>query len=72
MSASIDIDIGGTFTDCFLTRDAERIWCKTRTTAYDLSVGMNEAIAEAAARLRIPVDDLLAARVRVDGVRPDD
>jgi N-methylhydantoinase A/oxoprolinase/acetone carboxylase beta subunit len=60
VSASIDIDIGGTFTDCFLTRDAERIWCKTRTTAYDLSVGMNEAIAEAAARLRIPVDDLLA------------
>ena len=60
MSASIDIDIGGTFTDCFVTRDGQRIWCKTRTTAYDLSVGMNEVIAEASSRLGIDVDTLLA------------
>jgi N-methylhydantoinase A/oxoprolinase/acetone carboxylase beta subunit len=60
MSSAIDIDIGGTFTDCYVTRDGERIWCKTRTTAYDLSVGMNEAIAEAASRLGLDVNDLLA------------
>ncbi|HEY1367379.1 MAG TPA: hydantoinase/oxoprolinase family protein [Gaiellaceae bacterium] len=60
MTGSIDIDIGGTFTDCYVSHEGRRIWCKTRTTAYDLSVGMNEAIAEAAARLELDVDGLLA------------
>jgi N-methylhydantoinase A/oxoprolinase/acetone carboxylase beta subunit len=60
MSASIDIDIGGTFTDCYVARGDSRVWCKTRTTAFDLSVGMNEAIAEAADRLGACVDELLA------------
>jgi len=60
MSASIDIDIGGTFTDCFVTYDGRRVWCKTRTTTYDLSVGMNEVIAEAASRLDLDVTKLLA------------
>ena len=60
MKATIDVDIGGTFTDCFVAREGERIWCKTRTTTYDLSVGMNEAIAEAALRLGLDVNQLLA------------
>jgi N-methylhydantoinase A/oxoprolinase/acetone carboxylase beta subunit len=60
MSASIDIDIGGTFTDCHARSDGRRVWCKTRTTTYDLSVGMNEVIAEAASRLGIDVSKLLA------------
>ena len=60
MSGSIDIDIGGTFTDCYISHDDHHTWCKTRTTTYDLSVGMNEAIAEAAARLGLDVDLLLA------------
>lgn len=60
MSASIDIDIGGTFTDCFVTYDSQRVWCKTRTTTYDLSVGMNEVIAEASSRLGLDVGRLLA------------
>ena len=47
MSTSIDIDIGGTFTDCFAVLDGRQVWCKTRTSTYDLSVGMNEAIAAA-------------------------
>jgi N-methylhydantoinase A/oxoprolinase/acetone carboxylase beta subunit len=59
MSASIDIDIGGTFTDCYVTRDGRRVWCKTRTTSYDLSVGMNEVIAESARRLGCDVGTLL-------------
>ena len=61
MTASIDIDIGGTFTDCYVAHAGRRTWCKTRTTAYDLSVGMNEAIAEAASRLGLAVDELLSA-----------
>ena len=59
MNASIDIDIGGTFTDCFVTYGEQTAWCKTRTTAYDLAVGMNDAIAEAAERLDMDVDRLL-------------
>jgi N-methylhydantoinase A/oxoprolinase/acetone carboxylase beta subunit len=60
MTAAIDIDIGGTFTDCFVTLGERRVWCKTRTTAFNLSVGMNEAIAEAAGRLGVDLDALLA------------
>jgi N-methylhydantoinase A/oxoprolinase/acetone carboxylase beta subunit len=60
MNASIDIDIGGTFTDCHVSYDGRRVWCKTRTTTYDLSVGMNEVIAEAASRLEMDVAALLA------------
>lgn len=60
MSATIDVDIGGTFTDCYVTRDDARVWCKTRTTTYDLSVGMNETIEEAARRLGITTERLLA------------
>ena len=60
MTAAIDIDIGGTFTDCYVTYRDRRVWCKTRTTAFNLSVGMNEAIAEAAGRLGVGLDALLA------------
>ena len=60
MSATIDVDIGGTFTDCYVTHGATRVWCKTRTTTYDLSVGMNETIEEAASRLSITTEELLA------------
>ncbi len=60
MNASIDIDIWGTFTDCYVTYDSRRVWCKTRTTTYDLSIGMNEAIAEAASRLELDSGTLLA------------
>ena len=56
---SIDIDIGGTFTDCFITRNGEQVWCKTRTTAYDLSVCLMQAIEEGADRLDLEVEDLL-------------
>lgn len=60
MKGSIDIDIGGTFTDCYVTYDGQRVWCKARTTTYDLSVGMNEAIVEAASRLGLDMATLLA------------
>jgi N-methylhydantoinase A/oxoprolinase/acetone carboxylase beta subunit len=60
VSATIDVDIGGTFTDCYVAREGTRVWCKTRTTTYDLSVGMNETIEEAASRLGITTEQLLA------------
>ncbi len=57
---TIDIDIGGTFTDCYVTHNGEEVWCKARTTAYDLSVCMMEAIEESADRLDMPVEELLS------------
>ena len=39
MSFTIDIDIGGTFTDCVLVGPGGIMRSKTPTTAYDLSVG---------------------------------
>jgi N-methylhydantoinase A/acetophenone carboxylase len=60
MSATIEIDIGGTFTDCYV-RDTDReVWCKARTTPFDLSRGMSNAIDDAARRLGLSTEDLLA------------
>lgn len=60
MTTSIDVDIGGTFTDCYVSQQGRQVWCKTRTTPYDLSVGMTEAIEEAARRLGLDLPALLA------------
>lgn len=56
---AIDIDIGGTFTDCYITKGDDRVWCKARTTPYDLSVCMMEAIEEGAHRLDLTPEELL-------------
>lgn len=57
--AAIDIDIGGTFTDCYITLGDRHVWCKARTTAYDLSVCMMEAIEDGASRLGMSTEELL-------------
>src|SRR5262249_9879914 len=57
---TIDIDIGGTFTDCYITHGDKQIWCKARTTGYGLSVCTLQAIEEGAARLDIDIKRLLA------------
>jgi N-methylhydantoinase A/oxoprolinase/acetone carboxylase beta subunit len=59
MKGSIDIDIGGTFTDCFVRYGDRTEWCKTRTTTFDLGKGMLEAIEEAAGRLEVTPQELL-------------
>ncbi|HUZ56959.1 MAG TPA: hydantoinase/oxoprolinase family protein [Streptosporangiaceae bacterium] len=66
MSGSIDIDIGGTFTDCYAQLGSEIAWCKTRTTGYDLSRGMVQAIEDAASRLGVTTTELLG---RADIIR---
>jgi N-methylhydantoinase A/oxoprolinase/acetone carboxylase beta subunit len=63
---SVDIDVGGTFTDCVLTLDGRRVIGKSPTTPYDLSVCFMNAIEEVAAEAEIEVGDLLP---RVDVVR---
>jgi N-methylhydantoinase A/acetophenone carboxylase len=45
---SIDIDVGGTFTDLVLTMDGERIIAKCPTTPHDLSICFMNAVEEGA------------------------
>ena len=59
MSGTIEIDIGGTFTDCYVRIDAGETWCKTRTTPFDLSQGMGQAIEQAARQLELDTAELL-------------
>jgi N-methylhydantoinase A/oxoprolinase/acetone carboxylase beta subunit len=59
MKFSIDVDIGGTFTDLFLNYDGKTVFTKTPTTGYNLSVGFMRAVKDAAALLGMPVQELL-------------
>src|SRR4029453_9573271 len=54
---SVDIDVGGTFTDCVLTLDGRRVIGKAPTTPYDLSVGFMNAIEEVAAEAGLEVEE---------------
>jgi N-methylhydantoinase A/acetophenone carboxylase len=56
---SIDIDVGGTFTDLVLTFKGERTIAKAPTTPYDLSVCFINVIEEAAQAHGLTVDELL-------------
>jgi len=59
VSGTIEIDIGGTFTDCYARVDGRETWCKTRTTPFDLSQGLRQAIEDAATRLELGTGELL-------------
>jgi N-methylhydantoinase A/acetophenone carboxylase len=63
---SIDIDVGGTFTDFVLTLDGEHIIAKCPTTPHDLSVGFLNAIEAGAEKLDLTIEELLP---RVDIIR---
>jgi N-methylhydantoinase A/acetophenone carboxylase len=67
MSLSINVDIGGTFTD-FYVRDHKGQFrvTKTPTTHYDLSVGFMKGIQELSQIYRTPADALLS---RTEAVR---
>ena len=59
--ATIDVDIGGTFTDCFVRiGDGRMAAAKTPTTGYRLAVGFMRALKSAAGELGIGVEDLLS------------
>jgi N-methylhydantoinase A/acetophenone carboxylase len=60
MSSSVEIDIGGTFTDCYVRLEDREVWCKARTTPFDLSQGMSRAIDDAADHLGLSKDALLS------------
>src|SRR5262249_56173779 len=59
--ASIDVDIGGTFTDCFVRlADGRMAAAKTPTTGYRLAVGVMRALQSAGTELRLAVERLLS------------
>ena len=63
---TISIDIGGTFTDCFVSYEGRTATGKAATTRYRLGEGFYRAIAECAASLEVEPDELIA---RTDIVR---
>jgi len=62
----ISVDIGGTFTDCFLVWDNKYIETKALTTHQNLALGFNEAVEKAYQELNITMEDILS---EVDSVR---
>ncbi|WP_051749120.1 hydantoinase/oxoprolinase family protein [Nevskia soli] len=62
----VAVDIGGTFTDCFVVWDQHYIQSKALTTHHNLSLGFREALAGACASLELDVQEALA---QVDSVR---
>jgi N-methylhydantoinase A len=62
----VSVDIGGTFTDCFVVWGDRNIEGKALTTHHNLALGFNEALADACQQLGVEVGDLLP---QVDSVR---
>jgi len=62
----VSVDIGGTFTDCFLTYDDRYIEAKALTTHHNLASGFMEALGNACAELNSTIKDVLSS---VDAVR---
>lgn len=61
MTYTIDIDTGGTFTDCFLYGGGDLRMVKVPTTPHDLTVCFLNSIRAGAEAWGLPVEDLLHA-----------
>ncbi|MBI4693168.1 MAG: hydantoinase/oxoprolinase family protein [Gammaproteobacteria bacterium] len=62
----VSVDIGGTFTDCFVSWGECYVQAKALTTHHNLAAGFNEALELATSELGITKFDLLS---QVDSVR---
>jgi N-methylhydantoinase A len=62
----VSVDIGGTFTDCFVVFDERCVEGKALTTHHNLALGFNEALADACKQLQVGIPELLS---QVDSVR---
>src|SRR5579863_6729662 len=58
---SIDIDVGGTFTDLVLNFNGKALIKKSPTTPYDLSVCFTRVIEDGAASVGLTINELLPA-----------
>jgi N-methylhydantoinase A/oxoprolinase/acetone carboxylase beta subunit len=63
---TIDVDVGGTFTDMVMTLDGVSSHRKVQTTPYDLSVGFMQVIEEAAEEAGMTLTELVS---QIDTVR---
>ncbi|MGQ0698364.1 MAG: hydantoinase/oxoprolinase family protein [Panacagrimonas sp.] len=62
----VSVDIGGTFTDCFVAWDNKYVESKALTTHQNLALGFNEALKNACDELNLKDTELLS---QVDSVR---
>ncbi len=62
----VSVDIGGTFTDCFVAWDNRYVEGKALTTHHNLALGFNAALTDACKQLEVESDKLLS---EVDSVR---
>lgn len=62
----VSVDIGGTFTDCFVVWDGQYIETKALTTHHNLAQGFNEALGKSSKALGVTLEEILA---QVDSVR---
>jgi N-methylhydantoinase A/oxoprolinase/acetone carboxylase beta subunit len=61
MGATMDVDIGGTFTDCYVSLgDGRSTAIKTPTTKHRLAAGFMKAVHQAAAEFGMSVEELLS------------
>lgn len=60
MSYNIDVDVGGTFMDFFVSGNGEHVTSKVPTTTYELGVGFLRGIEDCAAKLDKSAEELLA------------
>ncbi|HJP35637.1 MAG TPA: hydantoinase/oxoprolinase N-terminal domain-containing protein, partial [Gammaproteobacteria bacterium] len=56
---SIDVDVGGTFTDLILNYDGRQVMAKAPTTPHDLSECFMQVVDDAAAQIDADIDELL-------------
>ena len=62
----VSVDIGGTFTDCFVVWDGKYIETKALTTHHNLALGFNQALGKGCKILDLELADVLSS---VDSVR---
>ncbi len=62
----VSVDIGGTFTDCFVVWNEQYVEGKALTTHHNLALGFNESLADACKQLNVEAPKLLS---EVDSVR---
>jgi N-methylhydantoinase A len=62
----VSVDIGGTFTDCFLVYDGRCIETKALTTHHNLASGFMDALEKACGELALGIHEVLSS---VDAVR---
>ncbi len=62
----VSVDIGGTFTDCFLVWDGQYVEAKALTTHHNLALGFNQALKNAYEKIDLDLETVMA---EADSVR---